>query len=92
MRFLLQKVLKQSDVGSLGRIVLPKVIFLVIFFYQLLVAIVYKFIISVNLDCNLDEIFCSERGRNPFARAGGKRWNFHNNGRHWNFTCLEHAL
>jgi hypothetical protein len=25
LRFLLQKVLKQSDVGSLGRIVLPKV-------------------------------------------------------------------
>jgi len=26
LRFLLQKVLKQSDVGNLGRIVLPKVI------------------------------------------------------------------
>lgn len=29
MRFLLQKVLKQSDVGNLGRIVLPKVIKLI---------------------------------------------------------------
>lgn len=26
LRFLLQKVLKQSDVGNLGRIVLPKVL------------------------------------------------------------------
>ena len=35
-----KKVLKQSDVGSLGRIVLPKVIILLVIFY----AIVDKFI------------------------------------------------
>lgn len=33
LRFLLQKVLKQSDVGSLGRIVLPKVIIYLAFFF-----------------------------------------------------------
>lgn len=33
LRFLLQKVLKQSDVGNLGRIVLPKVCFSIFFIF-----------------------------------------------------------
>ncbi|XP_010527217.1 PREDICTED: B3 domain-containing transcription factor ABI3-like isoform X2 [Tarenaya hassleriana] len=88
LRFLLQKVLKQSDVGNLGRIVLPKVkkknTFRVLSWY------VFPSIRSV---CMCWDLYVkTERSRDSLTGVRDKRRHLSCHGRHRNLSCLEHAL
>ena len=106
LKFLLQKVLKQSDVGNLGRIVLPKVLLISRNFPLIAILSIMKklfliwycvrsygskfYLLQFWLEFNW--IIYTERSRNPSSGTGNKGRDFDCNGRYRNFSRVEHAL